>query len=218
MMLRRSTGAVLGVALSGAAILGGVGFSGAAGLPPPKFGQTVDIGLVKGVVVVRPRHGATFRLGSVDHSIPVGSTIDTTRGEVDLRTAYAPAGHHAGVQDGQFAGGAFTVRQRRGDQGLSELDLGLPSRAGSLCPSSGQAAVSRLSARTLALLRSTAHGKFRTRGRYSAATVRGTRWTTADRCDGTLVRVERGVVSVRDFVRHVTVTVRAGGSYLARAP
>jgi hypothetical protein len=65
-------------------------------------------------------------------------------------------------------------------------------------------------------LHATAKGRFRTRGRYAAATVRGTIWDTADRCDGTLVRVRRGVVSVTDLVRHTTVTVRAGHSYLAK--
>ena len=61
-------------------------------------------------------------------------------------------------------------------------------------------------------------GRFRTRGRYSIGGVRGTWWATEDRCDGTLTRVKRGVVSVRDLVRHRTVMVHAGESYLARAP
>jgi hypothetical protein len=59
-------------------------------------------------------------------------------------------------------------------------------------------------------------GRFRTRGRYGAATVRGTRWLTVDRCDGTLFRVAQGVVQVNDVPRRRQVTVRAGGSYLAR--
>ena len=42
-------------------------------------------------------------------------------------------------------------------------------------------------------------GRFRTRGRYGAATVRGTKWLTLDRCDGTKVRVVRGKVAVRDL-------------------
>jgi hypothetical protein len=42
-------------------------------------------------------------------------------------------------------------------------------------------------------------GKFRTSGRYSAATVRGTRWLVEDRCDGTLTRVARGEVEVEDY-------------------
>lgn len=58
-------------------------------------------------------------------------------------------------------------------------------------------------------------GSFRTRGRHAAATVCGTVWLTEDRCDGTLIRVREGVVSVRDFVLRRTVLVRAGRSYLA---
>jgi hypothetical protein len=48
--------------------------------------------------------------------------------------------------------------------------------------------------------------------------VRGTVWTTTDYCDGTLVSVQRGVVSVLDLVRHKTVTVTAGHSHFAKAP
>ena len=59
-------------------------------------------------------------------------------------------------------------------------------------------------------------GHFRTKGRYAAATVRGTNWLTADRCDGTQVKVRRGVVAVLDIPLRKTVTVRAGKSYLAK--
>jgi hypothetical protein len=60
-------------------------------------------------------------------------------------------------------------------------------------------------------------GRFRTHGRQSQATVRGTRWLTEDRCDGTLTRVAEGAVSVRVRGRRKPVLVRAGHSYLARA-
>jgi hypothetical protein len=60
-------------------------------------------------------------------------------------------------------------------------------------------------------------GKFRTNGKYSAATVRGTIWLVEDRCEGTLTKVRRGTVRVRDFRRKKTVTVKAGHTYLARA-
>jgi hypothetical protein len=39
-----------------------------------------------------------------------------------------------------------------------------------------------------------------------------------DRCDGTLTVVRQGVVAVRDFRLHKTVIVRAGQTYLAKAP
>ena len=60
-------------------------------------------------------------------------------------------------------------------------------------------------------------GKFRTNGKYSSATVRGTIWLVQDRCDGTLTTVKRGTVAVRDFKRKKTVSVKAGHSYLASA-
>jgi hypothetical protein len=58
-------------------------------------------------------------------------------------------------------------------------------------------------------------GKYRTRGRYASATVRGTQWKTEDRCDGSLITVDEGIVTVRDFGRRADVTLRAGQSYLA---
>jgi ferric-dicitrate binding protein FerR (iron transport regulator) len=60
------------------------------------------------------------------------------------------------------------------------------------------------------------HGRFRTRGRNSVATVRGTRWSTRETCAGTVTRVMQGAVDVRDLRTGRTVTVRAGHAYLAR--
>jgi ferric-dicitrate binding protein FerR (iron transport regulator) len=73
----------------------------------------------------------------------------------------------------------------------------------------------RRSRRVVRRLRTNASGRYRTRGRYSAATVRGTRYTVEDRCDGTVTTVQRGSVTVRDFKRRRTVTVRQGKSYRA---
>ena len=74
------------------------------------------------------------------------------------------------------------------------------------------AAHAKLPHKVLRLLWASGPGMFRTVGRYSAATVRGTKWLTEDFCDGTLVRVSRGVVVVEDLATHATVTVRAGHS------
>ena len=63
-----------------------------------------------------------------------------------------------------------------------------------------------MSSKTLQLLHASAHGKFRTTGRYSAATVRGTIWTVADRCDGTLTHDITDSVAVTDFVHHIIPT------------
>ena len=161
--------------------------------------------------------------------VPVGSFLDTRKGTVRLRSASTAAGK---TQTGDFARGLFQVLQsgKRSQKGLTDLVLKGGSFSKSRCiVGNGSRVVSskrRLRKRTVRRLRSNGTGRFRTRGRYSSATVRGTVWDTTDRCDGTLTKVTRGSVAVRDFRRRKTIVVRAGkrtkgrgggrGSYLAR--
>jgi hypothetical protein len=86
------------------------------------------------------------------------------------------------------------------------------SRAGQ----SSRAPAARLAASARRFLNARGHGRFRTRGRYAAASVRGTSWDTIDSCAATVVVVRRGVVAVKDLVRKRVVLVRAGHSYTAR--
>ncbi len=62
------------------------------------------------------------------------------------------------------------------------------------------------------------HGNFTTDGNYASASVRGTRWLTEDLCEGTLIHVATDKVAVINRVNHHHVTVKAGHSYLAKAP
>jgi hypothetical protein len=125
------------------------------------------------------------------------------------------------TQTGTFAGAIFKVTQDH--SGLTTLSIvenafkGAPSYA-SCKVAAGKASAAKLSAKTLQLLKGKDnHGKFRTKGRYAAATTRGTAWSVADRCDGTLTKVTQSSVLVDDFVRHISRIVRAGHSYLALA-
>jgi hypothetical protein len=59
-------------------------------------------------------------------------------------------------------------------------------------------------------------GRFRTRGRHSTATVRGTKYLVKDSCAGTTTRVIKGTVVVRDLVKHRNHVVRAGHRFVAR--
>jgi hypothetical protein len=170
--------------------------------PAPVIGKSVNAATVSGVVLIKTSKGFE-PLGS--RQIPVKSVLDTTKGEVSLTTARNAKG---ATQSGRFAAGLFQVLQSR-KTGLTDLKL-----TGSL---SGCGKASASARRKTRKLRSNAKGRFRTRGRYSAATVRGTKWDTTDSCKGTLTRVRSGTVSVRDFPRRKTVTVRAGKSYLAKA-
>jgi Beta-propeller repeat len=179
-------------------------------IPFPVLSVTVDVEPVAGKVRIR-EHGRFVALTEA-RAVPVGSTLDTTRGTVRITTATPRRGRY---QVGRFGAGVFVVRQRRAQQGLADLRLIDPSRR--VCARASAASLTQaISSRTLALLRASAHGRFRTTGRYSAATVRGTQWTIEDRCEATLTVVTRGTVMVRDFRLRRNVAVPAGKSYLAR--
>ncbi|HEY5198864.1 MAG TPA: hypothetical protein VIJ51_17735, partial [Solirubrobacteraceae bacterium] len=188
--------------------------------PPPVLDRTFNAAPVSGVVYVRLPGGAVEPLTDA-RQLPVGTTFDTRRGMVELTTATQKPGSD---RHGSFGGGRFRLLQSRAAGDLTELQLILDSTARRVCATATAAArvptrAKRALPRTdLALLHSSVKGRFETRGRYSSATVRGTVWTTADRCDGTLTIVHRGVVEVDDLARRHKVAVRAGHSYLARVP
>ena len=146
--------------------------------------------------------------------LPVGVALDMRRGEIRLTTE----DRSAETQSGRFGGGVVQVRQPRRAKGRVDLHL----RGGNFGPAgSSRRARSRQprerleDPRVRRLWGRDRGGSFRTYGRHSHATVRGTRWLTVDRCDGTLTRVTGGAVVVRDLARHRRVVVRAGHSYLA---
>jgi hypothetical protein len=191
----------------------------------PVVARTVAVQPVSGKVFVSAPGSAAFASLSVPgikgrrfvaltaaREIPVGALLDTRRGTVSLASASTRQGQ---VYSGNFSAGVFQALQSR--TGLTTLSLkGASFR--SCTRRSGRRASTALSRRVIRRMRSNANGRFRTRGRYSAATVRGTQWDTIDRCDGTLTKVTRGTVIVRDNRKHRNITVRAGKSYLAHAP
>jgi Ca2+-binding RTX toxin-like protein len=143
-------------------------------------------------------------------NMPVGSTLDATSGKLHLVLA-------AGLRkraNGTFSGGAFSVRQPGG--GLAG-ELTLAGGNFAQCNAAARAGVSAARTRVIRRLTGSGRGRFRTRGRHSTATVRGTAWTVIDRCDGTLTKVQRGVVIVRDLGTGRTIILRSGEQYLAKS-
>jgi hypothetical protein len=140
--------------------------------------------------------------------IPEGATIDTTEGSITLTTEL-PSGK---TQSAQFSGGEFTVVQKPSEKGLVELRLAGPVP---VCPAGGVNVRHKRKGVIRRLWGRDRNGRYRTRGANGAATVRGTRWLTEDRCDGTLTKVVEGAVDVRDFTLRKTVRVNAGEKYLA---
>ena len=208
-----------------------------APLPPPVLGQTVNVAPVSGkVLVALPATGHASLAGTPEEAfasaskglkfvpltqarqLPVGSTLEATGGKAMITTATATKGK---TQSGEFGAGIFKLLQNRKQKGLTEMNIIDNRSSKQVCASVGkkaQTASKHLSAKTLGRLNGSGHGNFRTNGQESAATVRGTVWSVTNQCDGTLTKVTRGVVSVRDFRTRKTVTLFAGQSFLARAP
>jgi hypothetical protein len=138
--------------------------------------------------------------------IPVGSSIDTRSGRIAI-TAAQGGGSTASAD---FYDGLFKLTQKKRSKVTT---LALTEKLS--CPKAGTAiAAAKKKKRRLW---GDGSGKFRTKGKHSAATVVGTKWLVEDRCKSTLTRVVRGRVKVRDFAKKKTVTVRAGKRYTARA-
>ena len=195
----------------------------------PSLGKSFDVSASKGRVLIK-LHGKFVPLTEL-RQIPAGTVVNALHGTLSLTTAAPPGAKKskskkrgAKTQTAAFGGAVFKVTQDRSgaSKGIATVSLvegafkGAPSFA-SCKAHKGKASAAAVSKKVLQLLHASGHGKFRTKGRYAAATVRGTIWTTADRCDGTLVHSIKDSVTVNDLVRHKTVIVRAGHSYLALA-
>jgi hypothetical protein len=174
--------------------------------PAPVLGKAVTLSGVQGTVTVRrPGSTATTTLSSAA-AVPVGALIDAREGSLTLTSA----GAKGATQRARFSGGRFRVKQLASSGGVTDLVLaGRPT-----CTARASAGETRR--RRPPRPWGDGKGRFRTHGRNAVATVRGTKWLVEETCSGTLVRVTRGVVSVRDKRTGKTKTVRAGGRYLAK--
>ena len=173
--------------------------------PQPEFKETVVVDEVSGTVKVRL--AGTNRFVSLDsvRDVPMGSEIDARKGVVELVSVASDGG---APQTAKFSEGIFRVSQ----SGAVTV-LTLTEKLS--CATAGKASTAAKKAKKRRLW-GDGNGRFRTKGKHSAATVVGTKWLVADTCTTTLTRVVRGKVKVRDFVKRKTVTVKAGGRYTAR--
>jgi hypothetical protein len=193
-------------------------------VPPaaaPVIGRWMGVKPADGRVEVKLPGSTGYVSLSAAGSVPSGAVVDARHGTVVLRSAIDSKG---GTQSATIRGALFEVRQSERGDGMTDLVLrgGRPKN----CPANGPAAIARAASTRRAAPKAKAgsdrlwardgHGRFRTRGRNSVATVRGTRWSTRETCAGTLTRVMDGAVDVFDLRKNRTVRVRAGHTYLAR--
>jgi hypothetical protein len=191
------------------AALGGGTIGGPDPLPPPKPGVAVNVQGGTGTVLVKVP-GQAFATLQGGAQIPVGSTVDVTKGSVDLTSADGTA---------NFTKGVFVIREPAAPAATRVTDLTLTGGNFAVCNKSVRRNASRDATPNKKVVRrlwGNGKGRFRTTGRFASATVRGTSWKIEDRCDGTVVSVTAGTVSVRDVRLKRNVVVTAGHSYLAK--
>jgi hypothetical protein len=169
----------------------------------PKLSHSFQLTRPGGTVHARLCDGSRIR---VTKTISAGfgcTVVDARRGAVTIVSARRAEGE---TQSARFNAGRFRVRQL--GSGLTELVL----VGGDFGQCRGQRRIQ------VRLVLGDGSGDFQTRGRFASAAVRGTKWGTRDFCDGTLLVVRQGRISVRDFVRRRTIRLSAPGKYFVRAP
>lgn len=205
-------------------------------LPNPRAFREVNIQPTGGDVFIRlprPRGSAAQAEGAPrgfipltqSARLPIGSIVETSRGKIMLESARDTRRRR--TQTAEFFNGRFSMRQPRARRPFTELILkggtfrGCPSTRSVKGSTEAEESQRRRGRRSrVRRLWGNGRGRFRTRGRYSSATVRGTKWLVEDRCGETLTRVARrprnSVVHVRDLGRRRTVRLTAGRRYVAR--
>ena len=173
--------------------------------------KSVNVAPAKGTVLVKlPGTGKFVNLSDAEQ-VPVGTVIDTRRGTVRMTSAADTKGR---TQRGDFYQGMFTVRQQKAKTPVTQMQLSGTSFK--RCPKTARRSGTTSATRPRNRLWGKAKGRLSTRGRFAAATVRGTEWFTEDRCDGTFVKVRKGIVQVQDFKKRKRINLKARRSYLAR--
>jgi uncharacterized repeat protein (TIGR01451 family) len=197
---------------------------GPAPAGPPVFQSKADVQPVSGDVLVRLPGSADFVPLTADMQLDFGTEIDATNGRVTIVTVDS----NGTTYRADFYGGRFVLKKQLAN-GITVLWLSgsdfkaackTAKRTLSMVdkqkPSKKKTKKTKRSKKVVRHLWGSGKGKFRTKGRYIAATVHGTTWLTEDRCDGSRAYVQEGVVDARDLVKHKTIRLGAGQSYVAR--
>ncbi len=192
---------------------------------PPVAGVTAVVKQLSGEVYVKLPSRIPFQAGGFIPlkgvaSVPVGSTVDTRKGEIELDSAangYAAKDRRAKRQSARIKAGMFVIKQKRAKKKVAKKTA-IGTDIGLLSPPGAEAACAKGPAkgivRSVSLV---AKGLFRTLGGASTATAKNATFNTTDRCDGTVTEVGRGRVTIAVRGSKKRVVVRSGGAYLAKA-
>jgi hypothetical protein len=171
-----------------------------AAQPPPPPPSATPTGTASGSVLV---NGRRYTSGA---PIPYGSRVNVTDGRLTLKTELGTLTVYGGGVSALFT----LIRLPKP---TDVIELRLVGGNFRICPKRSLAG--RGAGKPVRRLWAKGSGKFRTKGRFASAAVRGTWWLTEDQCTNTVVRVKQGSVTVRDFAKGKTVVVKAPKTYSA---
>jgi hypothetical protein len=178
------------VLLTVAALVATLALDASAQARTVKLGSTAVVRRVSGTVKYKPLGASRYKTLATRATIKMGSSVDATHGTVKLITASNAKG---ATQSGKFYDGAFVVTQARQAKAVTELKL-IKGDFTQCQQAAAARAHSAASGRSVRKLWGRAKGRFKTKGRYSAASVRGTVWLTEDFCDASRVTSKEGAV------------------------
>ena len=165
--------------------------------PAPVAQRRALIARVSGRVLYKPLGTKRYRRLTRPRDLAFGAAVDARKGRVGVTVERSADGPRSSAV---FFSGKFVLEDQAGSPLVTTLRLIGGSFVDSCAPRAGASRVpAKDPQRKVRRLWGDGKGRFRTRGRYSAATVRGTKWLVEDRCAGTVTRVARGEVEVEDF-------------------
>jgi hypothetical protein len=175
----------------------------------PQEGDSIVVTRAAGNVLYQTSSG--FQTLSNGKKLKLGTFIDATHGQVTVTSA---SDTHGSYQTALYYGGKFKTRQRGTARPVTEAYL--IGKIGP-CPKKKKGKASAARKRRSRHLWGDSHGNFRTVGKSSSASTRGTKYLVTDSCGGTTTKVVRGKVLVRKFSDNTKHIVTAGHSFFAPA-
>ena len=181
---------------------------------------SANLGKSSGEVFIKVPGSDKFEPLLEDALVPLGTIVDASGGHCITTFANADKSLYAAT----FWGGVFEMGQGTGDNppavmklrddevGDAEADT---AKASVFSGGLAVTAKKKKKGKKKNKLWGDGKGNFTTTGGGGSASVRGTRWMVENYSNGTLFKVARGKVVVRDYWAHKSITLKIGDSYFA---
>ncbi|HEX6026111.1 MAG TPA: hypothetical protein VFZ00_29230 [Solirubrobacter sp.] len=155
-------------------------------------------------------------------SVPIGSAVDTRKGEIGLQAAangYKAGHRRSRLQSARVRAAMFRIKQKRAKRRASARKASIPMDLDLLSPPGAEAACASGPSKgaVVRTMSAVVKGYFRVLGESTTATARNATFNTVERCNGTVTEVGKGRVTLAVKGRRKPIVVRAGRAYLVRA-